>query len=156
MGRTSVLDMAVSVASAPAGLARRDLRAGQAIGLACAALAFVTALDVVTDGRLGLVFSVGFVLTVATIPLAVDVRSLLPAGVLPPILLVVAIGTVTALAPGAVRVEGLPADTGWFGHTLTGVVDHGVQLLIGHGVALLLVVVRVLTDPGSSRSRVSR
>ncbi len=148
--------MAASIASAPAGLARRDLGTRQALWFACGALAVVTALDVLTDQRLGIVFSVGFVLVVATVPLAIDVRSLLPAGVLPPVLLVAAVALVVALAPEAVRVDGLPPDTGWFGRTLTGVVDRGVTLLIGHGLALALVVVRILTDPGSPARRGTR
>jgi hypothetical protein len=143
--------MAASVATAPAGLARHDLGARRAILLAVVALSLVTVLDVGTDGRLGPAFSVGFVLVVVTVPLAVDVRSLLPAGVLPPVLLVVLVGAVAALSPGAVEVPGLPEGTGWFGRTLTGTIDRGVTLMVGHGLALLAVVVRILTDPQHPR-----
>lgn len=143
--------MAATQATSPAGLARKDLGARQSIWLACAALALVVALDLLTDGRLGIVFSVGFVLVVATVPLAVDPRSLLPAGVLPPVLLTVAIGLVVMIAPEAVDVAGLPKDTGWLGRTLTGTIDRGITLMIGHGLALAMVVLRILTDPGHPR-----
>lgn len=143
--------MAATVASAPAGTARHDLGARRAILLATLALALVTVLDVVTDGRLGVAFSVGFVLVAVTAPLAIDVRSLLPAGVLPPVLMVVFVGGVAWFSPDAVEVAGLPEGTGWFGRTLTGVIDRGVTLLVGHGLALLAVVVRIATDPGHPR-----
>lgn len=137
-------------ASAPATLARSDLGARQMAWLACLALAGVVALDLL-DGRLGVLFSIGFVLVAATMPLAVDVRQLLPSGVLPPVLLVSAIGVVCLLAPDAVVVEGMPADVGWAGHTLAGTVDHGITLLVGHGLAITAVVSRILTDPGHPR-----
>jgi hypothetical protein len=143
--------MAASAAPATAGLARHDLGARQAIALAVLALAVVTVLDVTTDGRLGSIFSIGFVLVVLTVPLAVDVRSLLPAGVLPPVLLVVLVGIVAAVSPDAVDVPGLPEGTGWFGRTLTGTIDRGVTLMVGHGLALLAVVTRILTDPQHPR-----
>ena len=149
--------MAASVAPSPAGLARHDLGARQSILFATMALAAITTLDVVTDGRLGLIFSVGFVLVVVTVPLAVDVRSLLPAGVLPPALLLVFVGVVAAASPDAVEVSGLPDGTGWFGRTLTGVIDRGVTLMVGHGLALAAVVARIVTDPHHPRrARVAR
>lgn len=151
--------MAAIAAPRPAGLAQRDLGPRGAIVLGAAALAVLTCLDLATDGRLGIVFSVGFVLVVATVPLAVDARSLLPAGVLPPVLLTVAVGAVVLVSPGAVPVEGLPPDTGWFGRTLTGTIDRGVTLLVGHGLAIVGIVARILTDPGHprrSRPRVRR
>lgn len=149
--------MAATVASSPAGLARHDLGARQSILFAVMALAAITTLDVLTDGRLGVIFSVGFVLVVLTVPLAVDVRSLLPAGVLPPVLLVVVVGVVAATSPEAVQVSGLPEGTGWFGRTLTGVIDRGVTLMVGHGLALAAVVARIATDPRHPRrTRVAR
>lgn len=143
--------MAASVAPPRAGLAPLDVGARRTILLACVALVLVTLLDVRTDGRLGVVFTVGFVLTAVTVPLAIDVRSLLPAGILPPVLLVACVGLAAALSPDAVEVAGLPEGTGWFGRTLTGTIDRGVTLLVGHGLALLTIVVRILTDPHHPR-----
>ncbi len=138
------------MAQGPTNLARTDLSARQMAWLSCLALAVVTGLDLL-DGRLGVLFSVGFVLVSATMPLAVDVRQLLPSGVLPPVLLVVSIGVVCLVAPDAVVVDGMPGDVGWAGRTLAGTVDRGVTLLIGHGLALVAVVTRILTDPGHPR-----
>ncbi len=143
--------MAATVAPSPAGLARRDLGARQAFWLACAALAAIAGLDVVTDGHLGAAFSVGFVLVVLTLPLAIDVRSLLAAGVLPPVLLVLTVAVVAYVSPGAVEVEGLPDGTGWFGRTLTAVVDRGITLGVGHALAIVAVVARIVTDPRHPR-----
>lgn len=139
-----------SVAHSPARLARTDLSSRQVVWLACASLAAVTALDLL-DGRLGILFSVGFVLVVATMPLAIDVRQLLPAGVLPPVLLLAAVATVSLVAGDAIVVEGMPSDVGWAGRTLAGTVDRGVTLMVGHGLAILAVVVRIVTDPGHPR-----
>lgn len=123
--------------------------------LSCLALAVVTTLDLL-DGQLGTLFSVGFVLIAATMPLAVDVHHLLPSGVLPPVLLVTSIAAVSLVASDAIVVEGMPADVGWAGRTLAGTVDHGVTLLIGHGLALVAVIARVLTDPTHPRRKHSR
>ncbi len=143
--------MAATVATTRVGLAPNDVGARRTILLAFVALLLVTLLDVSTDGRLGAVFSVGFVLTAVTVPLAIDVRSLLPAGVLPPILLVVCVGLAAALSPDAVEVAGLPEGTGWVGRTLTGTIARGVTLLVGHGLALLTIVARILLDPHHPR-----
>ena len=133
-------------ARSTAGLARHDLTAQQAIIVACFGLASVTALDL-TDGRLGFLFSLGFVLAVVTAPLSVDVRSLLPTGVMPPVLLIGALWAVAVFAPDAIVVRGLPADAGAFARMLAAVVDHGVTLVIGHVLALAGIVVRVATAP---------
>lgn len=139
-----------SVVDTSARLSRSDLTARQMVVAAFAAMAAVTALDLL-DGRLGLLFSVGFVLIAGTMPLSVDVRELLPSGVLPPVLLVVTIAVVCAVMPSAIVVDGLPADAGWLARTLGGAVDHGVTLLIGHALAVTSVVARILTDPDHPR-----
>ena len=138
--------MTSSVAASPARLSRTDLGAGQAVRLGVLALAAVVGLDLL-DGRLGIVYSVGFVLVVATLPLAVDVRALFPTGVLPPVLLVVSLAVVALLAGDAIVVAGMPPDVGWFGRTLAAVIDHGVTLVVGHALALVVIVLRIVTQP---------
>ena len=133
-------------ARSTAGLARHDLTAQQAILVAGLGLAAVTALDL-ADGRLGFLFSLGFVLAVLTAPLSVDIRSLLPTGVMPPVLLIGALWVVALFVPDAIVVQGLPADAGAFARTLAAVVDHGVTLVVGHVLALAGIVVRVATAP---------
>ncbi len=112
----------------------------------CASLAAVTAIDL-ADGRLGFLFSLGFVLAVVTAPLSVDVRSLLTAGVMPPVLLIGALWVVALFFPDAIVVDGLPADAGAFARTIAAVVDHGITLVVGHVLALAVICVRVATAP---------
>lgn len=143
---TTVMGMSSMTARSPVAMARRDLTASGGIVLACGSLAAVTALDLI-DGRLGFLFSLGFVLAVATAPLSVDVRALLTTGVMPPVLLIGALFTVAIIAPQTIVVEGLPADAGTFGRTVAAVIDHGVTLVVGHVLALAGIGVRVATAP---------
>jgi hypothetical protein len=43
-------------------------------------------------------------------------------------------------------VEGLSPDVGAFGRLVASVVDHGIVLVIGHGLALGAIVARIVTD----------
>jgi hypothetical protein len=121
--------------------ARSDLTGSGAVTAAVAAMALVCALDL-TDGHLGAAFSVGFILIVVTVPLAVVLRSVVVAGVLPPILMIVALFAVVLMEPSAVSVNGLANDAGAFSRTLAAVLDHGLTLVIGHGLALAAIVLR--------------
>jgi hypothetical protein len=126
-------------------MARRDLSARQAIVAACVSMAVVIGLDLM-DGRLGLLFSVGFVLIAVTVPLAVDVRSLFSAGVLPPALLIGSLLLVCLFASSAIHVDGLAKDVGLVGRLIATVIDHGLTLVIGHGLALGIIALRILGD----------
>ena len=114
--------------------------------MACVSLGAVTALDL-ADGRLGLLFSIGFVLAVVTAPLSVDARSLLTTGVMPPVLLIGSLSVVALFFPDTIVVDGLPADAGALARTIAAVVDHGITLVVGHVLALAGIVVRVATAP---------
>lgn len=138
--------MTQAVSRTPGAMAGRDLSARQAIGAACLAMAAITGLDLL-DGRLNLLFSVGFVLIVITVPMAVDVRSLFPAGVLPPILLILTLFAVCVIEPSAIQVEGMAKDAGTIARLIAATIDHGLTLLVGHGLALILIAWRILTDP---------
>jgi len=137
--------MSQAVSRTPSAMAQRDLGARQAIVLACLAMAGIIGLDVM-DGRLGLLFSVGFVLIAVTVPLAVDVRSLFPAGVLPPALLIGSLLLVCVLDSSAIHVNGLAKDVGLIGRFIATVIDHGLTLVIGHGLALGVIALRILGD----------
>lgn len=137
--------MAQTVPSSPASFAREDLTVRGIVVGASLAMAVVTALDLL-DGRLGFVFSIGFVLVVVTAPMAVDVRSLFPTGVLPPVLLVMALAFVALVMPDAIDVDGMPADVSRAGRVLAGTIDHGVTLVVGHVLALGVIVLRILAD----------
>ncbi len=124
----------------------RDLTAQGAVALAVVSLTAVTGLDLL-DGRLGFLFSLGFVLAVVTAPFGVHARSLLTTGVMPPVLLIAALWAVALFFPDAIVVDGLHAGAGTIARTIAAVVDHGVTLVVGHVLALAGIVVRVVTAP---------
>ena len=109
--------------------------------MAFVAMAAVIWLDL-TDGVLGAAFSVGFVLVALTAPMAVDLRSIVTTGVLPPALLILTLFCVAVAEPGAIAVPGLAADAGAVTRTIATTLDHGVALVIGHALALTMIVVR--------------
>ncbi|MCW2751777.1 MAG: hypothetical protein JWR83_2887 [Aeromicrobium sp.] len=122
------------------------MTARQAITAACVAMALITLLDR-ADGRLGFLFSLGFVLVVITVAMSVDIDSLFPAGVLPPALLIGTMAIVSMFWPDAIQVDGLSAHAGFIGRLIAGVIDRGATLIIGHGLALGIIAVRILTAP---------
>jgi hypothetical protein len=138
--------MSSTATRTPAAWARRDLTARQAITAACVAMAVVTLLDR-SDGRLDFLFSLGFVLIVVTVAMSVDIDSLFPAGVLPPALLIGTMAVVSMLWPDAIQVRGLSAHAGFIGRIIAGVIDRGATLIIGHGLALGIIALRILTAP---------
>jgi len=142
----TVSGMSSTTARSPGRLARRDLTAQGGVALAVVSLAAVTALDLL-DGHLGFLFSLGFVLAVVTAPLSVDVRALLATGVMPPVLLIVALWAVAMFAPDSIVVDGLPTDAGTVARTIAAVIDHGITLVVGHVLALAAIVARVVTAP---------
>ncbi len=139
------MNMSTIATRSPAALARHDLSARQAIVFACATMAAITTLDIIVDGRIGLLFSVGFVLIAVTTPLSVDVRSLFAPGVLPPLLMIAAILFLTLFNSSALPAEGLAADAGSFERLLAGVIDQATALVIGHLLALGVIALRITT-----------
>lgn len=141
------MNMSTTATRSPAGLARHDLSARQAIVLACAAMSGISLLDIAGDGRLGILFSVGFVLVVVTTPLSVDVRALFAPGILPPLLM---IGSILALAifePSALPVQGVASSSGTLQHVIAGVIDQATALVVGHLLALSVIALRIATAP---------
>lgn len=129
----------------PAGLAAQDLTTRGMVTLAVVTMAGITALDLI-DGRIGVIFSLGFVLVVVTTAMAVDVRELFPAGVLPPVLLFATLLLLSIGFASAVAVEGADADAGLITRFLGAVIDHGLTLVVGHGLAIAVIVWRILRD----------
>ncbi len=126
--------------------ARHDLGARPAIVAAVIAMGVVTGLDL-TDGHLGFLFSLGFVLIVVTVALAVDLDSLFQAGVFPPALLIGTLGLVAMFWSDAIQVNGMAQDAGYVARLIATTIDHGKTLVLGHGLALGLVVLRIMTAP---------
>jgi hypothetical protein len=111
------------------------------IVMAFVAMAAIVWLDL-SDGSLGPAFSVGFILVALTAPMAVDLRSIVSTGVLPPALLILTLFSVVLIEPEAIEVPGLAADAGAVTHTIATTLDHGVALVIGHALALAMIVLR--------------
>lgn len=137
--------MASALWRAPQNLASRDLTARQALTLASVAMVVVTGLDL-TDGHLGTAFAIGFVLVVATVPLAVRADSFFAAGIFPPVLFAALILAVSAFFGSALVIEGLPSSVGVLGRALSGTIEFGVPLLVGYALALGVIVMRILRD----------
>jgi len=138
--------MTQAASGTPARPARPDLAARGAIVAACVAMGAIVLLDLV-DGRLDLLYSVGFVLIVVTAPLSVDVRHLFPTGVLPAALLVGSLLVVCLIEPSAIRVSGMDSDAGTVARLIAATIDHGATLAIGQALALVVIALRILTDP---------
>jgi hypothetical protein len=135
----------MALARTPAAAARYDLTPRATVVCSVVALAAVTGLDLL-DSRLGLAFSVGFVLVVVSAATAVHERGLFTTGVMPPVLLVGALLVIAATAPDTIVIDGLPDTAGVFGLTLSATIAHGVPLLIGHVGAIAVILWRILTD----------
>lgn len=134
----------IALARKPAAAARYDLTPRAVVVCSVLALAAVAALDLL-DGRLGVAFAVGFVLVVVTAATAVNDHGLFTTGVLPPVLLVGALLAIVLTSPEAIVIENLPESAGVFSRTLSATIAHGVPLLIGHALAMAVILGRILT-----------
>lgn len=126
--------------------AGHDLNARQAILYAVVATAILSGLDL-QDGRLGFLFSLGFVLIVVTVAMAVDLEFLFQAGVLPPALLIGSMAVIAMFWPDAIHVNGMSDDAGFIGRLIAATIDHGKTLVVGHGLALGIIALRIMTAP---------
>lgn len=126
--------------------AGHDLSARQAIRFAIIAMIALTGLDL-ADGRLGFLFSLSFVLIVVTVAMAVNLESLFQAGVFPPTLMIGALAVVSMFWADAIQVNGLADDAGFIGRFIASTIDHGKTLVVGHGLALGIIALRIVTAP---------
>lgn len=129
----------------PAGFAAHDLTVRGMVTLGVGAMLVITLLDL-ADGRIGFLFSLGFALVVVTLAMAIDVRDLFPAGILPPILLLGLLLVLCVVKGSSVAVNGVEADAGLVTRYIATVIDHGLTLVVGHGLALGVIVWRILRD----------
>ncbi len=140
--------MSQAVTRSTRAWARRDLNARQATIVAGLTMGIITCVDLVEDGRLGFVFSLGFVLLVVTIALGVDLDSLFRAGVLPAPLLICTLAVVTMFWSDAIQVNGMSDDAGFIGRLIATTLDHGKTLVVGQGLTLALIALRIVSAPG--------
>lgn len=141
------MNMSTTATHSPAALARRDLSARQAIIIACVAMTAIAILDVVVDGKLGTLFSVGFILIAVTTPLSVDVRALFAPGILPPLLMIGVILVFAVVAPSAIPADGLASTAGTLPRLIAGIIDQATALVVGHLLALGVIALRIVTTP---------
>lgn len=129
---------------APARAIRRDLTARQGLTLAVAALTAVAVLDLL-DGSLGIVFGVGFALTVITVALWTEPSSLFIAGIAPPFLMLGAITLIAIAAPLAIDTSAGTGQAALLERILAGLLNQAIALVAGHVSALILIWLRRLT-----------
>lgn len=141
------MNMSMTATRSPAALARRDLSARQAIVSACVVMAAITLLDIVVDGKLGTLFSVGFILIAVTTPLSVDVRALFAPGILPPLLMIGTILVVAIVSPSSIPADGLASSAGTLQRLIAGIIDQATALVVGHLLALGFIGLRILAAP---------
>lgn len=134
----------LALARTPAVAARYDLTPPATVVCSVLTLTAITALDLI-DGQLGLAYSLGFVMVVLSAATAVQERGFFTVGVMPPVLLVGSLFVVAMLAPDAMMIAGLPESTGVLGLTLTATIDHAVALMIGHLLAIAMILARIVT-----------
>lgn len=139
------MNMSTTQARSPAGLARHDLSARQAVVLACTAMAATAILDIVVDGKLGTLFSVGFILVSITAPLSVDIRALFAPGILPTLLMVGSIAVFAIIAPSTIPAEGLAASADTVQRLIAGIIDQATALVVGQLLALGVIGLRIIT-----------
>lgn len=131
-----------AIARIPANLSRHDLTTRGAIVGAVVTLGIITAIDLI-DGLIGVLFSVGYLLTVTTAPLAVKLRGLYTIVLMPPVLLLAFMLVVASITPDALVIENLPESTGVLGHAISATVQHGGILLLGQALAITTTLLRL-------------
>ena len=129
--------------AAPAALAQRDLTL---VGAACGAAILIGAASLLdlSDGRVGVVTSIGVALASLTVPLAVAPHQLWNTLFAPPVLLIGTLVVVAVVAPGAIAPEGMPESAGRAGRVLAGTVASGVTLAVAEVLALAAIGLRRL------------
>lgn len=141
------MNMSMTSTRSPVAMSRVDLGTRQAVTLASVAMALVAILDVIPDGRLGSLFSVGFILIAVTTPLAVEVRSLFAPGIMPPLLMIGAILVLAIVLPDSIQANGLAASDGVMQRLIAGIINNATALVVGHLLALAVIALRIVTDP---------
>lgn len=119
----------------------------------CAAvLALVVVLDVLIDGRLGLLFDIALVLVSVTAALRVRASDFFPVGVMPPLLLAVTVVTLVVVDAGAVARAGDRAPQA----IVSGLAHHALALVIGYAMTLAVLALRqiAIRNNGALRPKV--
>lgn len=125
----------------PTPARHRDPGPAQVYLVSAFALALVMALDL-ADGRIGLIFSAGFILIVVTAAVAVRQSGLFAVGLLPPLLLLVAAMFFGAASESSLPVAPIPDVNGMAAQTLAMLMQASGALVVGHALALAVIGIR--------------
>lgn len=142
-------------------MARRDLRLGAradragrhefaargAVLVSAIGVVGAAALQLLLTDRLGIFFGICFVLASLTAALTVRSDGFFTVGILPPLLLLGVLTAVASIRPSAIDAPGLADDAGLVQRVIAGVVSQAAALVIGHGLAIAVLGVRLSTAP---------
>lgn len=138
------------MASSSGWLQRKELTSLGVVVTAAMLLLASAAVSVQLGETLGGFFGLCFVLVCLTGALGARNEGLFTAGVLPPIALLAVVLIVSALAPEAVASDSVASSAGVAARTVAGVIDLALALVLGHLAALLVVAVRMGTQPSDT------
>jgi hypothetical protein len=131
--------------------ARHELGAGAVVVLSAVCLGGAATVQLALTDHLGVFFGICFVLAALTAALLVRTSGFFTVGVLPPLLMLGIIVAVGAVAPSGIDAPGLADDAGFLQRVIAGVVSQAPALVIGHGVALGVIGLRVHSAPSRPR-----
>jgi len=121
--------------------------AGAVAAVSALCLGGAAAVQLALTDHLGVFFGICFVLASLTAALLVRADGFFTVGVLPPLLLLGILAAVGAVAPSAIDAPGLSDDAGLVQRVIAGVVSQAPALVIGHGVALGVLGLRIHSAP---------
>jgi hypothetical protein len=131
--------------------AGHELGAGAVVVVSTVCLCGAATVQLALTDHLGVFFGICFVLAALTAALLVRADGFFTVGVLPPLLMLGIVCAVSAAVPSGIDAPGLADDAGFLQRVIAGVVSQAPALVIGHGVALGVIGLRVhsaLSRPG--------
>jgi hypothetical protein len=123
--------------------AGQDLGAGAVVVVSAACLGGAAAVQLALTDHLGVFFGICFVLASLTAALLVRSDGFFTVGVLPPLLMFGILAAVAVADSSAIDAPGLADEAGLLQRVIAGVVSQAPALVIGHGVALGVVGLRI-------------
>jgi len=132
-------------------MARRELSAPAVVTVSAACMLGAAAVQLLLTDALGMFFGACFVLTSITAALVVRTDGFFVVGVLPPLLLIGVLTTVSVADPTAIDAPGLAEDAGLLQRVIAGIVSQAGALVIGHGAAIAVIGLRIVGAPARLR-----
>jgi hypothetical protein len=127
--------------------------AGPVVLAAFVAVLVAAAIEIVLRDAVGMIVGVVLVLASITVALTIRASDLFTAGVLPPLLLVAALGVVAVVHPAGINVSRLQPDAGVAQTVIAGFVALARWLVAAHAVALVLVALRLRVSQARAATR---